>query len=90
MCILVQSYYRPQLKMIKSWAFKDTEYSNFYYDLKILNIEHMTHAISVITNLEHKDKKINFDEFYNSIFIIPFGCNIVNYLFVFCLSRTST
>jgi predicted O-methyltransferase YrrM len=52
--MLAQSYYRPQLKMIKSWAFKDTEYSNFYYDLKILNIEHMTHAISVITNLEHK------------------------------------
>jgi len=48
------SYYRPKIKMIRSWAFKDTEDSNFYYDLETLNIEHMIHAISIITNIETK------------------------------------
>lgn len=52
--MFAQSYYKPQLKMIRTWAFKDTEDSNFYYDLKFLNIDHMMHAISVITNIEPK------------------------------------
>lgn len=52
--MFAQSYYMSQLKMIRQWAFKDTEDSNFYYDLNSLNVEHMMHAISVITKIKPK------------------------------------
>ena len=52
--MFAKSYYRSQLKMIRVWAFKDTEDTNFYYDLDDLNIDQIIHAVSIITNTETK------------------------------------
>ena len=43
------SHYSGQLAFIKRWCFKDTENSNFYYDLTDLNLKHLKHLIVAIT-----------------------------------------
>jgi hypothetical protein len=43
------SYYRPQIKQIKKWIWRDTENSNFYYDLTEDNELYLATLISNIT-----------------------------------------
>ena len=45
------AYYTPALALIDDWAPRDTESSNFYYDLTQLNRLHLASLISAITNV---------------------------------------
>ena len=46
---LAMSFYSRQLNFLMRWCFRDTENSNFYYDLTDLNLEHLKHLIASIT-----------------------------------------
>lgn len=56
------SYFRPQLKYIRTWMWKKTENSNFYYDITELNKEHLAHLLSHILGTPHAQIQEYFSE----------------------------
>lgn len=59
---LALSYYKPKLKMILPWSIKNTEDSNFYYDLESKNVLYLANFISHITSTPVEQVKQYFDE----------------------------
>jgi hypothetical protein len=55
-------YYRPQLKFIKSWIWKKTENSNFYYDITELNKVHLAHMLCHILKTPYEQILDFFNE----------------------------
>lgn len=47
------SYFKPQLKFIRTWMWKKTENSNFYYDITDLNKEHLAHLLGHVLSTPH-------------------------------------
>jgi hypothetical protein len=56
------SYFRPQMKYIRTWMWKKTENSNFYYDITELNKEHLAHLLSHVLNTPHAQIQKYFSE----------------------------
>jgi predicted O-methyltransferase YrrM len=56
------SYYKPALAQIDAWASRDTEDSNFYYDLTELNRMHLASLIAAITGAASQKVDALFDE----------------------------
>ena len=56
------SYYNDKLELINNWKKKDTEESNFFYDITDLNISQLTHTISNIMKVEYFEVEKLIDE----------------------------
>ena len=46
---LALNYYKPKINLINKWCLKDTEDSNFYYDLTDHNLNILAQTISIVT-----------------------------------------
>ena len=46
---LALSYYKTQINLINKWCLKDTEDSNFYYNLTNHNLDILAQTISIVT-----------------------------------------
>lgn len=46
---IAMSYYYDKMRSIKEWASRDSEVSNFYYDITDLNREHLAHLVAAVT-----------------------------------------
>ena len=46
---LAKSYYNQKLQLIRTWSMKNTEDSNFYYELTSHNLLYLAHFVAVIT-----------------------------------------
>jgi hypothetical protein len=56
------AYFKPQLKLIRTWMWKKTENSNFYYDITELNKEHLAHLLSHTLNTSYSQILLYFSE----------------------------
>ncbi len=48
-------YFAKKLQMVEEWIVRDTENSNFYYDLTDLNKHQLAHFVSVVGNVTVED-----------------------------------
>lgn len=56
------SYYRNNLSLIREWMWRDTEDSNFYYQINPLNKDQLAQTISVVTGSSYSAVIKFFDE----------------------------
>lgn len=45
----MRRYTAPYLSLVRRWPWKDTEESNFYYDLTAINRAHLAHFVALVT-----------------------------------------
>ena len=46
---LAKSYYNQKLQLIRTWSMKNTEDSNFYYELTSHNLLYLAHFVAIVT-----------------------------------------
>ncbi len=56
------SYYKPKIRQIRRWAFKQTENDNFYYSLSQKNLVELGSMISIVTGKSRDEIDIYFKE----------------------------
>ena len=49
------NYYRSQFKYINEWCWKDTEDSNFYFNLTPINIDQLIQVIALVTGFNYNE-----------------------------------
>lgn len=59
---IAMRYYLPKLELIRSWVKRDTEQSNFYYDLTELNRRHLAHHLASVFRVPFASVLALFDE----------------------------
>jgi len=59
---LTLNYYKPKINLINKWCLKDTEDSNFYYDLTDHNLDILAQIISIITKKNYQEIRKYFEE----------------------------
>ena len=71
---LAKSYYNQNLQLIRKWSLKNTEDSNFYYELTSHNLLYLAHFVAIITAtkpelaLQYFGELKEHDELKNHIF----------------------
>ncbi len=70
--VVARRHYASQLKMIRSWCFKDTEDDNFYYDLTDLNVEHFKYSIAAVAKVDPGVVQGYIDEIKNDSWVRDF------------------
>ena len=63
------NYYKSQIFLLKKWAWKNNEDTNFYYKLTDHNLDILAHIISLVTNKTYNEIKSYFDELENDKFL---------------------
>lgn len=51
---IATSYYKEKISLINEWSRKNSEDSNFYYDLTQQNMDYLAHFIANLTNVEYQ------------------------------------
>lgn len=59
---IAMGYYNRHLRQIRSWVWKDTETSNFYYNLTPINLSYLAHLVSSVTGESYDAVMQYFDE----------------------------
>lgn len=65
--VIVNSYLRENRKLARSWIFKRTEQSNFYYQLAEKNREDLLSTISLITGVKVETLRTYLDELIDDV-----------------------
>jgi hypothetical protein len=62
---IVDRYLKKQYSLGKKWVWKNTEYSNFYYDLTETNMNYLAEVLSFVCKVDSKVIISYFDELSN-------------------------